>query len=71
MGNTVLSVDLEMDSAADLSDEGISRVPKCIDGHFYPIIKRMAPFALVFIFICMYHLLRRNIKRVAVKYKRD
>ena len=63
-GDVVLSTTCGMDDAANMSEEDIRGVPKCIDGHMWPFIRRVAPFhGAGLIFVCSYLFFFRSISR--------
>lgn len=61
-GDVVLAAEFEMDALAGISDELIVNVPKCIDGHFQPYLRKVAPFFITcFVWSCMCFLYLRVI----------
>ena len=63
-GDVVLSTTCGMGAAANMSEEDIRDVSKCIDGHMWPYIRRVAPFhAAGLIFVCSYLCFFRSISR--------
>lgn len=54
-GVAVLSTGrLDMDAVAGLSSEDLGAVARCIDGHFWPVVRRMAPLYITLWLLVLY-----------------
>ncbi|KAL3811288.1 hypothetical protein ACHAXA_009288 [Cyclostephanos tholiformis] len=63
-GDVVLSTVREMDAVANMSEEDMRNIPKCIDGHLWPFIRRVAAFHNAGIILgCLCLLIYRSVSR--------